>query len=866
MAMGRSFSGDSGGSRDLSGARRRFNVSRFAIDHPWTIGIAWLAIAIWGAVAYANLKYSLLPDIALPVVVVTAHEQSIDVAATERDLTVPLERALATSKPTYYTSSTYPGRSVVQLTYGFGNTLGRHEAEVRAILKRLTLPKGSGYSIAPIDLNESAVNVYTVPFTGSDRARVLRDVRDVVIPELERIADVRRVELLGAPGSTSAARLRGRTVLELSVIKRADANALEVARESDAVVARLKPRLGIAIDLATTQAPYIRDASHATVEALAIALLLAALITLPFLRDWRATVISALAIPVSLGGAAIVMSLMHFDLEMITLLALALVTGVIVDDAIVDVENISRHVAAGEPPHAAAVAATDEIWLAASAATLTIMAVFLPIGLATGNFGQFFKPFGLTASAAVLTSLAVARTLSPMLASRFLREAAAPPPPGALTHWYGRILVQAIAHPKRSVALAVVAFLAGLALVKVIPVGFIPHLDRGDFVVYVTAPPGTSTSAFANASRPIEAAVIHDRDVRSVLTTIGENGNPAHAELDVVLRGDRRATTLAVEDRVRSELPKIRAYRTTVEDTPFVNSGLTRPIQLILTGSNRSVVDNAGWKLRAALAKTPGFIDVTRTASDETLGMTLRTVRYDGRYANFVDADLHDRSIGDATSYGVDLAHRILPASIGVSLGGDSQSASTTLLGFAQTLALSVICVIAVLVLLFRSWKAPLVILATLPLSVVGAMLGLLLWHADFSIISLLGFIFLFGLTGKNAILLVDAIERRRPTSSLADAIVEAGRVRLRPILMTTSATILGMLPIACGFGAGAELRAPMAVTIIGGLIASTLLTLVVVPAAYVLVNPAERTASPRRRESAARSAAMLRDKATSNG
>ena len=184
--MGRSFSDDSGAGRGPSGARRHFNVSRFAIEHPWTIGIAWLAIAIWGAVAYANLKYSLLPDVALPVVVVTAHEQSIDVAATERDLTIPLERALATSKPTYYTSTTYPGRSVVQLTYGFGNTLRRHEAGVRTILKRTTLPKGSGYSIVPIDLNESAVNVYTVPFTGSDRARVLRDVRDVVIqgPEI----------------------------------------------------------------------------------------------------------------------------------------------------------------------------------------------------------------------------------------------------------------------------------------------------------------------------------------------------------------------------------------------------------------------------------------------------------------------------------------------------------------------------------------------------------------------------------------------------------------------------------------------------------------------------------------------------------
>jgi multidrug efflux pump subunit AcrB len=339
--------------------------------------------------------------------------------------------------------------------------------------------------------------------------------------------------------------------------------------------------------------------------------------------------------------------------------------------------------------------------------------------------------------------------------------------------------------------------------------------------------------------------------VSSVLTTIGASNNPTRGELDVVLRPDRHVTTLTIEERVRTELPKVRGYRTTVEDTPFVSSGLTRPLELILTGADRGVVDRAGWKLRDALAATPSFIDVTRTGSDETLGATLRTVRYDGSYANFIDADLHGRSIGEATSYAADLAHRILPASIGINLGSDSRSAAITLRGFAQTLGFSVICVIAVLLLLFRSWKAPLVILVTLPLSVVGAMLGLLLWRADFGIISLLGFIFLFGLTGKNAILLVDAIERRQPGSpSLADAIAEAGSIRLRPILMTTSATILGMLPIAFGFGAGAELRAPMAATIIGGLVASTLLTLVVVPAAYVLVNPA-RPASSRRTGSA---------------
>ena len=827
---------------DAKSAREHWNPSRLAIERPWSTAAVWACIVIAGAFAYAHLKYALLPDIALPVVTVTAQERTADVRKTERDLTVPLENSLQDTRPKSIASTTYPGRSVITLTYWFGESVDGAANAVRSRLRRTHLPSGSRYDVVPVNLNETAVNVYAVPLPTADRSQTVRNVQRILVPALSRVAGVRRVEFLGVPGQSSIARLNGRAVLEVRVIKAADANALDVARESDRVVTALGPRLRTKIFLATSQAPYIRSASHDTAETLGIAMLLAALVIYPFLRDLRATLISALAIPTSLAGAAIVMWLLHFNLDIITLLALALVTGVIIDDAIVDVENIARHIARGEPPREAAVAATNEIWLAASAATLTIVAVFLPIGLTGGNFGQFLRPFGLTASAAVLTSLAVARTLSPMLASRLLGPDDAKPPNPALVSRYARLVRGAIARPLRVIALAVATFLAGLALARVIPVGFMPHLDRGDFVVYMTAPDGAKLGTFSEKTSLIERAIRKDPDVQNVLTTIGAAQDQSQAEFDVTLRPSRHVTTLAVEDAVRALLPKVRHYTVSVQDTPFVQNGASKPFSLILSAPKLAEVDRAGARLKKALASTPGFVEVTRKASHQIRGVPSRIERYDDAYADEVDADLKGREIGDATTFAVHLAHRMAPPSVTVHLAGESNDVSDTLSGFAETLALSVLCVIGVLALLFRDWRSPLVILATLPLSIAGAMAGLLIWHAQFGIVSLLGFVFLFGLTEKNAILLVDLIRRLRSQSaSLDEAVVEAGTTRLRPILMTTSATILGMLPISLGWGAGAELRAPMAAAIIGGLIASTLLTLVVVPAGYVFLSGERR-------------------------
>ena len=331
----------------------------------------------------------------------------------------------------------------------------------------------------------------------------------------KRAATVPGVEETVLPAGSSAVRFGSRDVLAVEVVKRGNANTLEVVREVEKAVQRLQTSLGgVQLRQATTQADYINEATHATIDALGLAIVLSVVVIFPFLWSWKATVISALAIPTSLLGTAIVMAILGLNLETITLLALALVIGIIVDDAIVDVENISRHLEAGEPPRQAAIAATDEIGLTVTAATLTIAAVFLPVAFMGGVIGQFFKPFGITVAAAVLISLLVARTLSPMLAAYWLRSQGQPKTFEQQTHsrFYTPLLAWSLGHRWIVLALALLTLAAGIGLIPLVPKGFIPKLDRGEFNLTYTAPlPQISAAALPPGIDPANLPLGFDR-------------------------------------------------------------------------------------------------------------------------------------------------------------------------------------------------------------------------------------------------------------------------------------------------------------------------------------------------------------------
>ncbi|WP_445634678.1 Efflux RND transporter permease subunit [Nostoc sp. DSM 114161] len=873
-------------------AREFFNISRLAIKFSWLTVSFWIAVTVAGVLAFSSLKYALFPDITFPVVVVNATAPLATAVDTETKLTKPLEESLRSLKGLEnIRSSTYPGQTAVALSFAVGTNLETSTKEVETSLKQVALPEGGTSKIIPLNLNESAAISYAIQSKTRNLTDLTKLAKDQIVPAIAKLPGVLKVSLLGDASATpldpsklspaaltqqgsTLVRFNGQDALAFQVIKRANANTLEVVSLVEKEVQRLRTLKDVNLTLAATQAEYIRQATQSTIDALLEAILLSIVVIFPFLWNWRATLISALAIPASILATFIVMAIYGFNLETITLLALALVIGSIVDDAIVDVENIMRHVDDGENPRQAALLATNEIGLTVTAATLTAVAVFLPIGLMGGVIGQFFKPFGITVSAAMLASMLVARTLSPVLAIYWLKPKSSTSPRREAKTWvkfaqfYRNLLAWSLNHRKIVIGLAVLSFIAGIALIPLIPKGFIPKLDRGEFNIAYTAPlpkipdlaqlrgargaggeklTSLSQSPIPNpltdsleVAKKLEAVVRKDPAVETVFTTVGSReGEPNKGTLYVRLKEDRKIATAQLQDQLRSSLPVLPGVTTSVEDIKFVDSGGQKPLEVALRGDNLQSLSKAVKAIKERIEKIPGFVDVTVTGQSNSQGTVLQIERLNNQRVAYISANLgKDLSLGDATDKVVSEAKAVLPSDVSLNLGGDSAKLNEVFGSFGSTLALSALCIVVVLILLFKSWVDPLVIGVSLPLALVGAMLALLITKSDFGMISLIGFVFLLGLANKNAILLVDYINQLRSAGvDRTEAILNTGLVRLRPIMMTTASTLLGMLPIALGLGAGSELRSPMAVAIAGGLVTSTILSLIVVPVVYTILD-----------------------------
>ncbi|WP_026104367.1 efflux RND transporter permease subunit [Anabaena sp. PCC 7108] len=915
-------------------AREVFNISRWAIKFSWLTVCFWIAVTVAGILAFGSLKYALFPDITFPVVVVNAQAPLTSALDTETKLTKPLEESLKSlAGIENIRSSTYPGQSAVSLLFAVGTNLETSTENTKTALKGLKLPAGANYKIIPLNLNESSVISYAIESQSGNLADLQKLADEKILPAIAKLPGVLKVSLLGAPpksppinptnataaltqGGANLVRFNGQDVLSFQVIKRGNANALEVVSRVEQEVQNLRSTLkDVKLTLATTQAEYIRKATQSTIDALMEAIILAVVVIFPFLWNWRATLISALAIPTSLLATFIVMAIFGFNLETITLLALALVIGSVIDDAIIDVENIMRHIEEGQTPREAAYSATDEIGLTVVATTATSVAVFLPIGLMGGVVGQFFEPFGITVSAAYIASTLVARTLSPVLSIYWLKPVKKNSKNRELNHeereeredksvskssWvslanigvyftdaYRNLLSWSLNHRKIVIALAVFSFIAGIALVPFIPKGFIPKLDRGEFNITYTSPlpkipdlaalqlEGSGSTSLTNqagsreqgaggrgsallpnpqsqipipnplndsleVAKKLEAVVRKYPDVETVFTTIGSRGGePNKGILYVKLKEDRTIKTAELQDQLRQSLPQLPGVTTSVEDIQFVDTGGEKPLQIALRGNDLKSLNQAAKTIKDRITKISGFADVTVTGDTNNADQVFQVERLNQQRVAYISANLgQGLTLGDATDKIVAEAKSVLPADVTLGLGGDSARQNEVFGSFISTLILSALCIIVVLILLFRSWVDPLVIGVSLPLAVVGAMLALLLTKSDFGMISLIGFVFLLGLANKNAIVLVDYITQLRQAGlDRTAAILKAGPVRLRPIMMTTVSTLLGMLPIALGFGAGSELRSPMAVAIAGGLVTSTILSLIVVPVVYAILD-----------------------------
>jgi multidrug efflux pump subunit AcrB len=663
---------------------------------------------------------------------------------------------------------------------------------------------------------------------------------------------------------------------------------------------------------------------------------LAVLVVWLFLRNLRATFVSAVALPLSVIPAFAGMYLLGFSINVISLLALSLVVGILVDDAIVEVENIVRHLRMGKTPYQAAMEAADEIGLAVIATTFTLVAVFLPTAFMSGIAGKFFKQFGWTASLAIVASLVVARMLTPMMSAYLLKPIKGEhKEPGWLKIYMGWA-AWCMRHRLVTVLGAIAFWVVSLFLIPLLPTGFIPPDDNSQTQVYLELPPGTTleqTRRSAEQARLLVAGVDH---VRSVYTTIGGGSagadpfapqgsaevrkatltvqlserrtrprkqgieNQIRVALEqlpgarskvglggsgekyiLVLTGDDpqalQSTALAVENDLRT-IPGLGSVASSASlirpeiavrpdfakaaDLGVTSAAISETLRIATLGdydmslaklnlSQRQVPivvrlqDNARQNLqlieRLAVPGTRGPVMLGQVATVEMAGGPAVIDRYDrARNVNF-EIELSGLPLGDVKAMVEKLPSiRKLPPGVKVIEIGDAEVMGELFASFGLAMLTGVMCIYIVLVLLFKDFLHPVTILCALPLSLGGAFVGLLIADKSFSMPSLIGLIMLMGIATKNSILLVEyaIVARRDHGMNRRDALLDACHKRARPIVMTTLAMGAGMMPIALGLGvADPSFRSPMAIAVIGGLITSTVLSLLVVPAVFTYID-----------------------------
>ena len=668
--------------------------------------------------------------------------------------------------------------------------------------------------------------------------------------------------------------------------------------------------------------------------------ILAVIVVWLFLRDWRATFVSAVALPMSVIPAFIGMYLLGFSINVVTLLALSLVIGILVDDAIVEVENIVRHLRMGKSPYEAAMEAADEIGLAVIATTFTLIAVFLPTAFMSGVAGKFFKQFGWTASLAVFASLVVARVLTPMMAAYLLKPIVTQEKDPAWMRLYMKCVNWSMRHRIKTMVLATLFFIGSVALIPLLPTGFIPPDDNSQTQVYLELPPGSTlaqTKAVAEQARKLVSGVKH---VKSVYTTIG-GGSAGGDPFANSGAAEARKATLTVLLAPREERPRKQPIendiRQALESVPGVRTkvglgGSGEKYVLVLTGEDPQALQAAALAVDKDLRTIPGLGQIASTASlvrpeivvrpdfaraadlgvtSSAIADTLRIAtagdydvslpklnlsqrqvpivvklredarrelgtlqrlsvptstggsvmleqvatieltggpavidRYDrSRNINF-EIELSGQPLGDVAAAVQELpAVKNLPPGVKVVAVGDAEVMGELFASFGLAMLTGVLCIYIVLVLLFKDFLHPVTILSALPLSLGGAFVGLLLAQKSFSMPSLIGLIMLMGIATKNSILLVEyaIVARREHGLGRFEALLDACHKRARPIIMTTIAMAAGMLPIAVGFGAAdPSFRSPMAIAVIGGLVTSTVLSLLVVPVVFEVVDDTE--------------------------
>ncbi|MCB1509463.1 MAG: efflux RND transporter permease subunit [Hyphomicrobiaceae bacterium] len=726
------------------------------------------------------------------------------------------------------------------------------------------------------------------------------------------------------------ATLDGRPVVGFAITRGKGSSETVVAKSVEVKLNELRKRYpDVQIRLIDTTVAHTEGAYDSTMKTLIEGALLAIFVVFIFLRDLRATMIAAIALPLSIIPTFWAMDALGFSLNLVSLLAITIVTGILVDDAIVEIENIVRHIRMGKSPYRAALEAADEIGLAVIAITITIVAVFAPVSFMGGIAGQYFKQFGVTVSVAVLFSLLVARLITPLLAAYFMRDTKHEDREGRLSRAYTSILGWSVRHRIATVTLGILIFIGSMASTALLPSGFIPPEDQGRMLMAMELPPGSRLEDTRRVTDRIVDIMRRRSEVRRVFVSggriLGSGDEVRNATLIITLtpKSKRKLTQHELKTALARDLQAVPDMRFW-----FIEENGQRQFQMVVLGRDGATVNRKAAEIASQLRLVPGLAQVSSTAELDRpelrvrpkldmaaeLGVTPEAIaeavriatigdvgpalarfniddrqlpirvqlveraranlalleslrvptasgktvplsvvanfelrqgptsieRYDRERQITLGADLVGATpLGDAVKAAINLpAAKKLPPGLKFQQFGDAEIMGEVFEGFAKAMAAGLMMVFSVLVLLFASFLQPITILFSLPLSIGGVIAALIVTQNPITLPVVIGILMLMGIVTKNAIMLVDfAIEEIRRGVGRNAAIIDAGRKRARPIIMTTIAMCGGMLPSALALDSGGEFRAPMAIAVIGGLISSTVLSLLFVPAVFVLLD-----------------------------
>jgi HAE1 family hydrophobic/amphiphilic exporter-1 len=836
--------------------------------------------------------------------------------------------------------------------------------QVRQINVQMDLNKLKAWQILPAQITRSIeqanTNLGLGSITAGDKDIGLRAPSMIQQPQ-----DIARIQITGTPYRVgdvatiedgvaevdSYARLDGKDAIALSIRKQSGSNTVAVANGVKAELAQMfANRPDMKYFVPSDQSTFIEQSTRSAIEELIVACIAAMLVVLLFFRDIRNTLVTVAGLPVIMIATFAALQAFGLSINVVTLLAMSLSVGLVIDDAIVVRENVFRHMERGETPRVAASRGTAEVALSVLAMTSTIIAVFLPVTFATGITGIIFRSFGITVACAMAISLVEAFTLAPMLSAYFFKQkkgmqAHAQPTgdvedmtsveanedPGVLGRIYARVLewsLRRTSHRLAVIGVAIVVLALSAVVASSLKFSFFPEEDSGEFTVGFELPPGSTLAETDRLAQQAEGILLKDPAIEAVMASVGGTGTTEHAEFQVKLREGN--ATQATEDRLRTQLgflPQLAFGQvgfggqggTSVEGRPLqisvqtnrpvnelipilqqfqsqtqsvagladidstfkpgkpeltfhvdpakvgdlgvTNDDIATSVRALISGDRATAFRQGGDDIdvfvrlkpsdRAGVDSIRGIAVPTKAGSvplsslvrvEQTSGPT--TVRrYDRQNQVLIGANVVGRNLNEVQQeISAKLQGANLPSDISVSFTGDTQQQQEGFDTLLIAMGLSILFVYMVLASQFGSFTQPFVIMLAMPFSFIGAFLALRISGFDLDILGMIGLIMLLGLVTKNSILLIDFTNRLRGAGMEKHLAIErAGAVRLRPILMTTLALVAGSIPVAIGIGEGSEFRRGLSIVLIGGLITSMLLTLLVVPTAYSLLESVTR-------------------------